>query len=249
MDAHELALLAAASLIMSILSGIAGSGGGFVMTPLAIFLGFSPAQAVATGKLGGLAVTIGSLSGMRKAHGRISKKRVLPVMGLAFLVGLIVPHIIASLDNRMYRISLGVILLCMIPLLIIKKVGLKPHHPTTFQKYVGGGLLTLSLFLQGIFSGGLGTLVNIVLMGMLGMTALEANVTKRYTQLILNLTIIVGLLGSAFIVWHVAAVLIVTALTGSYIGGRMAVHKGDEFIMRIMICLIAVSAVALIAGA
>lgn len=249
MDAHEMALLGVASLIMSILSGIAGSGGSFVMTPLAIFLGFTPAQAVATGKITGLAVTIGSLSGMRKAHGRISKKRVLPVMGLALIVGLIAPHIIASLDNRIYRVSLGIILLFMIPVMVIKKVGLKPHHPSALQKYIGGGLLTFSLFLQGIFSGGVGTLVNIVLMGMLGMTAIEANVTKRYSQLILNITIVLGLLGSELIIWHVAAVLVITAFTGSYIGGKMAINKGDEFIMRIMICLVAISAVALIVGA
>ncbi len=219
------------------------------MTPLAIFLGLTPAQAVATGKFSGLSVTIGSLSGMSKAHGTVSKARVVPVMALAFAVGLIVPYVIKSLDSDVYRVTLGIILLLMIPVVIFKKVGVKPHHPKLWQRLAGGALLSLALLLQGVFSGGLGTLVNVVLMGMMGMTALEANLTKRWSQLILNTTIIIGVVGSGLVLWHVVAVGASSAFAGSYIGGRVAVHKGDVFIMRVMIVLMFVSAIGLILGA
>lgn len=238
-----------AGFLTSIFSGIAGAGGGFVMTPLGIFLGLSPAQAVSTGKFSGLSVTIGSLFGMKKAHGRVSKARVIPVMILAFVVGLAVPFVIKTLDNDVYRITLGIILLLMIPIMIIKKVGTKSHKPNLLQKIFGGGLLTSALVLQGVFSGGLGTLVNIVLMGMLGMTALEANLTKRWSQLILNTTIIIGVIGSGLIVWQVVAVGVGSTFLGSMVGGRMAVDKGDTFIMKVMIVLMFISAILLIAGA
>lgn len=233
----------------AILSGIAGAGGGFITTPLAIFLGLTPAQAVATGKFNGVAITVGSLSGMKNSLGKVSKARVLPVMALAFAVGLVVPFVIKTLDSEVYRIVLGIILLAMIPVVIYKKLGLKPGHPKRWQKYAGGGLLTVSLFLQGVFSGGLGTLVNLVLMGMLGMTALEANITKRWSQLILNITVLLGVLGSSLIVGKVAVVGVSATLVGSFIGGRLAVRKGDGFIMKVMIVLMFISAVALIAGA
>src|SRR3989344_2847708 len=246
MNGLELVIFGIAGFVMSILSGIAGAGGGFIMTQLAIFLGLLPAQAVATGKLNGLSVTIGSLSGMKGGHGKISKARVMPVMILALLVGLFVPFIIKSLDDEVYRIVLGIIILLMIPVVIVKKVGIKPHKPKVWQKYTGGGLLTIALFLQGVFSGGLGTLVNLVLMDMLGMTAIEANVTKRWSQVILNTTIIIGVLGTGLIVWKVAAVGVFSNLIGSYIGGSMAVNKGNDFIMRVMVVLMFISAVALI---
>ncbi|MDB5170794.1 MAG: rane protein of unknown function [Candidatus Saccharibacteria bacterium] len=249
MSEWGLALFAVAGFISSIMSGIAGGGAAFITTPLAIFLGLTPGQAVATGKFSGLSVTIGSLSGMRKAHGKVSKARVIPVMVLALAVGLVVPFIIKSLDSDVYRIALGIILLLMIPVVIFKKVGVKPHHPQLWQKWVGGALLTVSLLLQGIFSGGLGTLVNIVLMGILGMTAIEANLTKRWSALILNATIIAGVVGSGLVLWHVAAVGICSTFAGSFIGGRLAVRKGDVFIMRVMIVLMFVSALALIFGA
>lgn len=249
MSEWGLVIYGLAGFISAILSGIAGGGGGFIVTPLAIFLGLTPAQAVATGKLGGLSVTIGSLSGMSKAHGRVSKARVIPVMVLALLVGLLVPFIIKSLDSDVYRVSLGIILLLMIPVVIFKKVGIKPHHPKLWQKWAGGVLLTISLLLQGVYSGGLGTLVNVVLMGMLGMTALEANITKRWSQLILNTTIILGVIGSGLILWPVAIAGVSSGLLGSFVGGRLAVRGGNALVMRAFIILMLISALALILGA
>lgn len=249
MNEWDVAIYVCAAFVASVFSAIAGAGGGFITTPLLIFLGLTPAQAIATGKLGGFAVTVGALSGMRSAHGKVSKWRVLPVMALALVVGLIVPFIITSLDSGVYRMALGIILLVMIPVMVYKKVGIKSYRPKLWQKYTGGALLTVSLFLQGIFSGGLGSLVNIVLMGLLGMTAIEANITKRWSQLILNVVIVLGVLVSGLIQWHVALAGFAVTLTGGYIGGRIAVKRGDSFIMNIMVIMMLISAVVLIAGA
>lgn len=248
MEWWQLVILGVAAVVMSVFSGIAGGGGGFVMTPLMIFLGLSPAQAVSTGKITGLTVTIGALGGMRSIHGRLSKWRIIPVMVLAFVIGLAAPFVIRSLDSQAYRVALGIILLLMIPVVLVKKVGLKEYKPTTIQKYTGAGLLTVALFLQAVFSGGLGTLVNIVLMGMLGMTATEANVTKRWSQLILNVTIIIGVFLSGLIVWYLTLILIPATLIGGYLGGKIAVKKGNKFVLDTMIVLMVVSALFLIFG-
>lgn len=248
MNGVELALFGFIGFGMSILGGIAGGGGGFVMTPLAIFFGLSPAQAVSTGKFAGLSITIGSLFGMKQAHGRVSRRKVVPVMVLALLVGLLSPFAIRSLDSEVYRVVLAVLILLMIPIMIVKKVGITVRQPKPWQKVAGGGLLTLALMMQGIFSGGMGVLVNVVLMGMLGMSAVEANLTKRWSQVILNTTIIIGVVLSGLVVWHVAAVGVTTTFVGSYIGGRLAVSKGDAFVVKIMIGLMAVSALMLLLG-
>lgn len=248
MNGWELALIGTAGFLTSIASGIVGAGGGFIMTPLLIFLGLSPAQAVATGKFNGLSSTVGALSGTRKMHGKISKAKVIPIMFLAFFVGLIAPFVIKSLNSEFYRIFLGIMILVMIPVLVYKKVGLKPHHPKLWQKYLGSFGLTVALFLQAVFSGGLGILVNIVLMGLLGMTALEANITKRWSGLILSTTVIIGIVGSGLVVWQIAIIGICSTLCGSYIGGHLAVKGGDKFIMKIMIGFMLISGLVLIFG-
>lgn len=57
MNGYELVGFGMAGFVMAILSGIAGAGGGFVMTPFGIFLGLTPAQSVSTGKFSGLSIT------------------------------------------------------------------------------------------------------------------------------------------------------------------------------------------------
>jgi uncharacterized membrane protein YfcA len=245
----QLLIYALVGLVMSVLSGITGGGGGFVMTPLAILLGLTPAQAVSTGKLNGLAITVGSLGGLRKVHGKVSKLRVGSIMLLAFAVGLLVPLVIKSLESDAYRVILGILLLLMIPIMHLKKMGIEPGHPSLATKGLGGVLLTIALFLQGAFSGGLGVLVNVVLMGMLGQTATEANLTKRWSQLILNITIIIGVLSTGFIIWKVAVVGMTTSILGGFIGGHMAVKKGDKFAVDVMLVLMLASALFLIIGA
>lgn len=245
----QLIVFASASFSMSIFSGISGGGAGFITTPLAILFGLTPAQAVSSGKFNGLATTIGSLSSLRVRKGSVRKRSIAAIMALAFVVGLLVPYLIRSFDSKFYRITLGVILLAMIPLLMWKKIGRETRRPSSVQKGVGGVLLTASLFLQGAFSGGLGSLVNIVLMGLLGQTANEAHITKRWSQLILNVTIIFGVLHDHFIVWPVALTGAGTNLIGSHLGGHIATRKGDAFAVKTLLILIAAAATFLILGA
>lgn len=108
--------------------------------------------------------------------------------------------------------------------------------------------MSLALGLQAVFSGGLGTLVNVVLMGMFGMSATEANIVKRYSQLVLNVTIVVGVLWSGLVVWPVVAVGVVTAFCGSFIGGHLAVKKGDKFVMNAFLAAMIISGILLIVG-
>jgi hypothetical protein len=234
---------------MSVLSGIAGSGGGFITTPVAILLGLSPAQAISSGKFNGLANAIGSLTGFRKYPSSVTRRSIIAIMLLALVIGLTSPLVIKSFESKWYQITLGVILLLLIPVMIYSKAGITATKPSRRRRTLGFGLLSISLFLQGAFSGGLGTLVNVVLMGMLGMTTNEAHITKRWAQLVLNITIIVGVFGSGFILWPVAIAGLVACLIGSSVGSRIAVRQGDAFANHILLVLMGAAAIMLIASA
>lgn len=248
MSLEQLAVFAIVALLASIFSGIAGGGGGFVTTPTLILLGLSPAQAVSSGKLVGVSMAFGSLSGMRQLTNRKLRRRALPIVALAFVIGLIAPFVIVNLESEAYRRVLGVLLLLMIPILIVKKVGHAAQTTTKTKTYIGAVLLAVALWLQGVFSGGLGTLVNVVLMSMLGMSAIEANIVKRYSQLVMNVTIVFGVLWSGLVLWPVAAVGVVAALIGSYLGARIAVKKGNKFVMSAFIVAMFISGIVLLVG-
>lgn len=245
-DGH-LALFAAAAFVTAILSSISGGGGGFIVTPLAILLGLTPQQAIATGKLNGLATSIGSLYGFRKLRLH-SWRNVIPLMVLALVIGLIAPHFITQIENDSYRRILGAILLLMVPVVLLKKVGLKEVKPKRWQKIVGFILIVVALGLQAIFSGGLGVLVNLALMSFLGMSSMEANVTKRYSQIILNTVIVLGVFGTGLIVWRVAAVTIICSLAGSTVGSHIALKKGDKYVMATFVVCMFASGLVLLLG-
>lgn len=241
----ELAVYGIVNFIAAIFSGIAGAGGGFISTPLLIFLGLNPAQAVATGKLGGLSISIGSLGGIGRIHGH-SKRQLIVIAIIATIIGLIAPFIIVHLESDIYRRVIGIVLLAMIPVLIFKKVGHISRETSKRRRIIGYLLLILTLAMQAVFSGGMGTLVAIVLMAFMGMSALQANVTKRYSQLVLNTVVVLGLLGSGLIIWRVALVGIASAGLGGFIGGHIAAKKGNTFVMSIFVVFMLVSGVALL---
>lgn len=245
----DLIVLTIAAFISSIFGGITGGGmAGFIMTPLSIALGLTPAQAVANGKINGLNAAIGSLSGLQSKISWLIIKKSMPFGMMAILIGLFVPNVITKLDSEFYKITLGIIILLMIPFVIKKKVGLKARKVGFVSKIIGYGAVGISMFMLGIFSGGLGTLINLSFMGLFGMDALQANIVKRLSQVFLNVTVTLGLIGSGLFVWKVLIVTVPTILLGTYIGGKMATKRGNKFIMDITIIFMFVAGSFLIFG-
>ncbi len=241
----ELVIYAAVLFVVSIAGSVAGAGGGFIMTPLLIFLGLSPAQAVSTGKVGGLAVSLGALRGMKSV--KIKDKILVTIlMLLALMAGIISPFIITRLDAEVYKIILGIILLVLAPILYIKKIGHTEKAVNGLRKVFGVSIVAFALGLQGVFSGGLGSLVVIGMTNFLGMSALQANVVKRYVQLVLNSSIVIGLISSGLIIWEIAIMAVCIASVAGYFGGRLAVKKGNVFVMNTMLAFMLVSAFWLI---
>ena len=163
-------------------------------------------------------------------------------------IGLLAPLVIINLESDIYRRLLGAILILMVPVLLLHKPGKNLTEPSTLRKIAGFAALTLALVLQAIFSGGLGTLVNIALMTLLGLSPLDANVTKRYSQILLNSFIVLGVLWSGLIVWKIAIIGAITASIGGYIGSKIALKRGDEFVKRILVVLVIIAALELLFG-
>ncbi len=230
---------------MSILSGATGGGGGFIMTPLMIFLGLTPAQAVANGKFGGLAVTIGSLAGLR-GHKVSNKKLIIVLVAIALIIGIITPKIIVEIDSEAYENILGIILMLLSPLIIINKLGHRTKKLSNNHTVIGMVLIVLSMFLVAIFSGGIGIFINIAMMGFLGMSALDASVTKRLSQLVLNSTIIIGLITSGLFIFKIIVVTIVANSFGGFVGGKVAIKRGSGFVSKLIAIAAFLSGLALV---
>jgi uncharacterized membrane protein YfcA len=233
----------------SIFSGMAGGGGGFIVLPILIALGLSPQQAVATNKLSAFGIGFGSIAAFKKKS-FANPKLLAFLVGLAAVISLFVPHIFKQLSGKTFQVILALIILSLIPLVLSEKRGLEQQTASLTKKVVGTVLITLVLFMQGLFSGGLGSLNNILLISFFGLSTLQANAMRRVVTLALNTFIVIALiLTTHFIVFRLALAGMAGSFIGGYIGSKLAIEKGEKFAKNALAAFMLVSGIWLIASA
>ena len=82
----------------------------------------------------------------------------------------------------------------------------------------------------------------------LGMSALEANVTRRFSQLALNALVFLGVIGSGLMVLDVAVVGAISAFFGGQLGSHLALKKGDRFVLTFFAIFMFISGLVLLLG-
>lgn len=214
-----------------------------LMVPLFIAVGLSPQQAVATGKMSGLGAAFGGLAAFYKS-GHIRKDILKVMIPVAVIVGLLAPLVFINLDGEIMQTIIGVVLLCMVPTLFIRKRRLHVH--TKKKKGLGYALYSFVLTMQALFGSGVGSLSLFVMTLLLGTSKIEASATKRAVTAILTPLTFVGLLVAGFVhvLYGIAAVT--GSFIGTHLGSRIAIKKGDEFVTYAMAAVVTLSAVLLL---
>lgn len=250
MSSHDLLPWAVflVTFIASLLSGMSGGGGGFIITPFYIAIGLTPQQAIATGKFASFGLGAGAVVAFRR---RLLAKKgfTLFLMGIAVATGLISSFLIRSVQNQHLQLLMGLLTLSMVPVLLIRHRGLKARQPGLTAKIFGTVALTVILLLQGILSSGIGSLVSVILILFFGTAALEANILKRKASIALNVIVVLGLLGSGLINYRYGAFGLLGSLAGGYIGSRIALREGEAFARYALLLFMVVSGVWLTATA
>ena len=245
MEIALIALTFVLSLGTSILSGMSGGGGGFIMTPYLIFIGLSPASALATVKFNSLGTTAGSIAAF-KGKGLVRKNLLAPFLTITLICALISAWLIPQIDPGLFQKVIGVVLLLLIPTLFIKKASLQPGARS--QKWLVGGFIayTIFSFLQTLIGTGIGSILVVVLMLLFGLNALEASATKRITQLSQAVVLFVLLALQGLVVWTHGVAGFAGAVIGSHLGTRVALKRGVGFVKFMLAAAMAISGVALL---
>jgi uncharacterized protein len=236
-------LIAIVGFVSGIVSGISGGGGAMLMIPAFIFTGLPPQVAVATAKLSGLGGDFGGLSGFLKS-GHIRKDIIKVMIPIAVIVGLITPLIFAAVEGRGFQIALAIFMILMLPTLFIKKKMLK--RPTHKHKSIGYFFYTCVLFLQGIFSGGVGSLAVYVLTLLFGTTKLETMATRRVIVAVMSPVALVALFITGFINIGFGLAGLIPAFIGTYIGTKIVLKRGEMFVTIVMAITILISSITLL---
>lgn len=217
-----------------------------LMIPAFIFTGLPPQVAVATAKLSGLGGDFGGLRTIIRS-GHIRKDIARVMIPIAVVVGLITPLVFAAVESRGFQIALAIFMMLMIPTLFVKK---KTVQPGARKHTIGGyALYSVVLFLQGIFSGGVGSLAIYVLNLLFGTRKLETIATRRVIVAVMSPISVIALLISGFIdIWFGLAGL-ATAFIGTYIGTKIILKREEKFVTIVMAIVIFASSAALLINA
>jgi uncharacterized membrane protein YfcA len=232
----------------SVLSGMTGGGGGYVITPFLIAIGLTPQQSVATVKLWALGIDSGSLAAFRRRAVK-HKKLAFYLVVIAVPVGVITAITIRHLRNDNLQLAMGLLNLVMIPVLFIKHHTIKSHRRDLIVRGLGFAAIIALMLLQGIFASGVGSLINVFLIAVFGVSVLETNFIKRKASLVTDLVVLTGLAGSGLINIEYGLIGMAGGLSGGYIGSRFALHEGERFARYALIIFMVVSGVWLVVTA
>lgn len=239
-------LIAIVGLVSGLLSGMTGGGGALIMIPAFVFSGLPPQMAVATAKLSGLGGDFGGLAAFLKS-GHIRKDIVKVMIPIAVMIGLIVPFVFAVVANQGFQIALAIFMILMLPALFVKKKKLR--RPKRKHKLIGYLLYSAVLFLQGIFSGGAGSLAVYVLTLLFGASNIETMATRRAIVAVMSPITVIALLVGGFVSIGLGLIALITQFIGTHIGAKIVLKRGEAFVSAMMAFAILISSIVLIISA
>lgn len=228
-----------AGILASIVSGMAGGGGGLISAPFFILIGLPPQIAVATTKFGSLGLTLGSIAKFRKTE-YVRKDYVLYLCVLSIVAAFIGSHLLLLANNTFIEKLVGVTMLVALPFIFIKDAGLVSSKPKNFQEVIGYVSYFVVLILQAAFGAGVGMLLTVVMINLLGFTALESNATRRIPGFLLASISLVVYMFSGVVYYSYGLTMLAGMLIGGYIGTHIAIKQGNTFVKIVYAIVVAV---------
>lgn len=233
------------ALISSILSGIAGGGGGYLMAPYWLLSGMTPAQGATTGGFMAIGMGASSLAAFRKTDHFPRNKKLCIVLTLITVVASIIGAItLTHIETGSFKTILAIITILSIPMLFIdrRRIVLSNRY-----RYVGISLLVLLLLVSSIIaSSAFSILIAIGLSQLFNLSLLQSTALRRLIGLVQSVVIfsILAFQGN-FLLLH-ALVAIIGGSAGSYLGTRFALKKGEDFAKYALAVGATIGAVALL---
>lgn len=216
------------ALISSILSGVAGGGGGYLMAPYWLIAGMTPAQGATTGGFMAIGMGASSLAAFHNtSHFPRNKKFSLVLTVITIFTSIIGAITLTHIEASSFKTILAVVTVLSIPMLFIdrNKIKLSKRY-----RNIGIALLMLLLLVSSIItSSAFSILITIGLSQLFSLSIMQSTALRRLIGLVQSAVIfaILAFQGN-FLLLH-ALLAIIGGSAGSYIGTRFAIKKGENF--------------------
>lgn len=236
-----------AGVLASILSGMAGGGGGLISAPFFILIGLPPQVAVATTKFGSLGLTLGSIAKFRKTA-YVRKDYVIYLSVLSIVAAVIGSNLLLVTNNAFIEKLVGLTMLIALPFIFLKDAGLVSSKPKNLQEVIGYVSYFIVLVFQAAFGAGVGMLLTVVMINLLGFTALESNATRRIPGFLLASISLLVYVFSGVVYYSYGLAMLAGMLIGGYIGTHIAIKKGNKFVKIVYAIIVVVIGIKFVIG-
>ncbi|WP_428224609.1 sulfite exporter TauE/SafE family protein [Flavobacterium sp.] len=242
MENYIIFLLCLASFFAGFIDAIAG-GGGLIQTPIAMILLPNHPIASLTGSLkvpGITGTSIASIQYLKKV--KINWRLFLPLALGSAISAFLGSYLLTQVSNAFMKPLLLVILGLLAIYTFIKK-DFGKHIPKTLtqKQYLTYGLLisTLIGFYDGFIGPGTGSFLIVALIFILGQDFLHASANAKLINIASNVGSLALFISKGKILWLMALPMAVCNGFGGWLGAKLAIKKGNEFI-RIFFLLVVI---------
>lgn len=246
---HVLFGLVLAAFVAGWVDAVVG-GGGLIQLP-ALLIGLPADTEVATisgtNKVAAAAGT-GVATATYLQRIRPGWRSALPLMGCAWVGSTLGAQLVKLLPRAAFTPIVLVVLLVVGTYTVRRpSLGLRQELRHTGR----GHLLRLALIglVIGLYDGfvgpGTGTFFVIALVAVMGYGFLEASALTKLANLTTNVAAITVLGLSGHILWGLGLAMAAANLTGGFLGARMALRRGNAFVRRVFLVVVALLAVKL----
>ena len=214
--------------ISSILSGIAGGGGGYLMPPYWLIAGMTPAQGATTGGFMAVGMGASSLAAFRGTDHFPTDKRLTTALTIITVIASIIGAItLTHIEASSFKTILAIMTILSIPMLFIDrhKIKLSKRHRT-----IGIGLLVLLLLASSIItSSAFSILIAVGLSQLFNLTILQSTALRRVIGPVQSSVIVAILAFQGNLLLPHAIAAIIGGSLGSYLGTKFPIKKGENF--------------------
>jgi uncharacterized protein len=205
-------------------------GGGAIIIPALLFLGFSPQAAIATNRVGALSNIFALFQFHR--HGEVKWRVGLWLAAFAGIGSAIGSLFLLHLEADVLERGIGVIILLSLPMFLLKpKAGLKEKKvKRTKLKHAGGGVIMFFLGIIGGFFSATGVWFSYVYIFYYGMTFLQTAATRKIAGMFMLTFSLAILIPAGIINWPVAISMFAGGALGSWISAKYAKKLGNEWV-------------------
>ena len=244
MDLPTILTLCAFAFLAGFVDAIIG-GGGLIQTPALLFTlpQYPVPTLIGTTKIPSLA---GSLMGAFQYSRRVAVvgRFIAPMMAIAFGASWLGSLTLTQIPNTyMKPFALAILVAVFVYTLTKKDFGQMPHRSVPAQQQrvrmwlMGAGLG----FYDGFFGPGTGSFLVLGFIALIGFDFLKASAHAKLVNASTNLASTLFFINKGGLLYAVALPMAAANLSGAFLGARLAILKGNQFIRVFFLLVIAVT--------